>query len=164
MMYTVESPSPQPSPQMPNAPQRPRPTSAKPPKLPKRKQAMHFSKPSASGKHQHARSTKASRNKPFPPDDRVFATNHTYAPRPSWTEPPRRHRSRPPTVTHGTPTRPKPKQVKTPDKRNKQNRPERPNTALIHALKSTALTLILTITAVVLLGLYKLQLTIHIQW
>jgi len=163
LTYTVESPSPQSSPQMPNAPERPRPASAKPPKLPKRKQAMHFSKPTDKN-HQRTRSEQKSRNNPFPPDDRVFATNRTYASGPNWTEPPRRHHTRPPTVTHGIPTRPKPKQTKPPGKRTELRTSERTNTALVYALRNTALTLILTVTTVILLGLYKLQLTIHIQW
>ena len=163
MAYTVESQSPQASPQMPTAPRRPRPTSAKPPKLPKRKQAMHFTKPGASGKRrQNPRSTHASGNRPMSPDDRAFTTNRTYATRPniSWTQSPR-----PPTVTRGMHTRPKPKQAKLPsDKRNDLHRSVYVTRAHMNTLRSTALTLILAITAIILLGLYKLQLTIHMTW
>ena len=165
LTYMVDSQSPQSSPQMPTAPPRPKPKSALPTRLPKRKQVMPITKASNGiGRRNNPRPTciHTSRNRPVIPENRTFATNQNFTTRDFTQHRPRR----PPAVAHVLHTRPKPKQKNLPI--NKQNESLHQSVyitrARMNTLKCTTLALILAITAIILLGLYKLQLTIQITW
>ena len=79
LTYTVDSQSPQSSPQMSTAPPRPKQKSALPPRLPKRKQVMPITKQgNGIGRRNNPRPTHASRTRPVRPENRAFATNRTF--------------------------------------------------------------------------------------